>query len=431
MAMLRDNVRIAARRGVVFYVLLACLFLLFSGLLLAVFRGERKKNRVLIRYEAERTALDAGQTLMRSQSSGESLPESVIGYGAYNEEGMPILQWGTAPDRFYFEIGPHRNRRYVFNRAEKTLTLLVEPGRRPEPGWKPEGRIKRPKSPEPRPPDRFEPENRPRYFYLEMSTAGYYQKELFLSATLVALLAILAAILVIALWLFERYRRYMEKLEEQKQLVHLGEAARTLSHEIKNPLSAIRIRAGILKKTVPGESAEDVAIIEEEIDRLTLLSEKVGEFLKKPQGTPEIIELNGFVRDLLGRYGDSVTVEGSSRCYVSFDPDRLRSVIENLVKNAIESGAGSGEDAVVRITKTKNLVTVSVLDRGPGIDPDIEKKVFDPFFTTKTTGSGIGLAISKRFVEAANGIISLSPREGGGTEAKIVLKREKDEDPGR
>ena len=273
--------------------------------------------------------------------------------------------------------------------------------------------------------------NRPRYFYLELNTAGYYKKQLFLTAMLTALLVILAAMLVIALWLFERYRRYREKLEEQKQLVHLGEAARTLTHEIKNPLSAIRIRAGILKKTVPKESMEDVAIIEEEIDRLTLLSEKVGDFLKKPEGTPEKIELEVFVRDLLARYGDSVTVEGSSRCFVFFDPDRLRSVVENLVKNAMESGTGSGSDAVVRISELKNLVTLSVLDRGTGVDPEMEEKIFDPFFTTKTTGSGIGLAISKRFVEAADGIISLSPREGGGTEAKIVLRREKDENPGR
>jgi len=429
--MLREKVRIAARRGVVFYVLLTFLFLIFSGLLLVVFKGERKKNRVLIRYEAERTALDVGQALMRPDDMDENLPRSVLGYGAYNEEGMPILTWGSAPDRFDFEIDPHRNRQYVFNRAEKTLTLLVEPGRPPEPGWRPPKQDNEPQTIQRRPPEQFDKMNRPRYFYLELSTADYYKKAFFLTAMLIALLFILAAILVIALWLFERYRRYREKLEEQKQLVHLGEAARTLSHEIKNPLSAIRIRAGILRKTVPEESAEDVEIIEEEIDRLTLLSEKVGDFLKKPQGTPEIIELEVFVRDLLARYGDSVTVEGTSRCLVSFDPDRLRSVVENLVKNAMESGTGSGSDAVVRIVESKNLVTLSVLDRGTGIETDIEKKVFDPFFTTKTTGSGIGLAISKRFVEAANGIISLSPREGGGTEAKIVLKREKNEDPGR
>jgi two-component system sensor histidine kinase HydH len=65
-----------------------------------------------------------------------------------------------------------------------------------------------------------------------------------------------------------------------------------------------------------------------------------------------------------------------------------------------------------------------VLDRGAGIPPAIRAKVFDPFFTSKTKGSGIGLSVARRFVEAAGGRLELADRSGGGTVARVLLPRE-------
>ncbi len=108
--------------------------------------------------------------------------------------------------------------------------------------------------------------------------------------------------------------------------------------------------------------------------------------------------------------------------YILFDTERLRSVMENLVRNAVES---STEDSKIEINTfaDKRTVTVCVLDRGGGISEEIRKHLFDPFFTTKVRGSGIDLSISKRFAEAAGGSIEFVERKGGGTKARLVLKK--------
>ena len=102
------------------------------------------------------------------------------------------------------------------------------------------------------------------------------------------------------------------------------------------------------------------------------------------------------------------------------DPERLRSILENLVRNALESG-GDEEAVFVDITKKNRDVCIDVLDRGKGIPPSYMDKVFDPFYTTKSKGSGIGLAICHRFVLAAAGYIALESRPTGGMVARVVL----------
>jgi signal transduction histidine kinase len=106
------------------------------------------------------------------------------------------------------------------------------------------------------------------------------------------------------------------------------------------------------------------------------------------------------------------------------DADRLRSVLENVIRNALE--AGGPEDAVaasVEKVKTggRTLIVISIIDQGKGISGENLKRVFDPFFTSKSTGTGIGLSICKRFVEAANGYITLESRETGGAKVTIAL----------
>jgi signal transduction histidine kinase len=116
------------------------------------------------------------------------------------------------------------------------------------------------------------------------------------------------------------------------------------------------------------------------------------------------------------------------------DRERARSVFENIVRNALESGgpeerisAGiirrSARTANARIggARGRTLIVISILDRGRGILPEDLDRVFDPFFTRKSAGTGIGLSISKRFVEGAGGTITLERREGGGTAVRIVL----------
>jgi two-component system sensor histidine kinase HydH len=107
---------------------------------------------------------------------------------------------------------------------------------------------------------------------------------------------------------------------------------------------------------------------------------------------------------------------------VLMDGERARSVMENLIRNALESG--SAENAIgagILRNMENNSIVISIYDRGRGIAEGDLKRVFDPFFTSKSAGTGIGLSISKRFVEAAGGTIGIANREGGGAAVFITL----------
>jgi two-component system sensor histidine kinase HydH len=134
------------------------------------------------------------------------------------------------------------------------------------------------------------------------------------------------------------------------------------------------------------------------------------------------VELNDFLRETLPLAGRRVHLEDGAAGVVRFDRGRLRSVVDNLVSNALQSDPAGGE-VLVRVLQGRTTVTLSVLDRGEGVARGIRGQVFEPFFTTRLEGSGIGLSITRRFVEAAGGSIALLAREGGGTEARVTLPR--------
>jgi two-component system sensor histidine kinase HydH len=243
--------------------------------------------------------------------------------------------------------------------------------------------------------------------------AELWRRERLLGFSLGLWLLLSSAVLAFVYVLYRRGSRDRRRLEEQKQLVHLGEAARTLSHEIKNPLAAIRLRADVLARFVRPEGEEDLRTIRKEVERLRALTDRVGDFLKNPLGDPRPVELGEFLREVLPLAGRRVRLERGESLRVRFDRDRLRSVVDNLVANALQSDPAESE-VVVRLLPGRASVTLSVLDRGEGIAREIRDQVFR---------SGIGLSITRRFVEAAGGSIDLLAREGGGTEARVTLPR--------
>jgi two-component system sensor histidine kinase HydH len=263
----------------------------------------------------------------------------------------------------------------------------------------------------------------PRVLFLEMAAGPYLARQrVYRLAQFLVPLA-LAGIGALVAAQYRRNSEYRQRLAAQTELARLGEISRTLSHEIKNPLSAIRLQTGLLKKTLPEDRRADLRIIEEEIQRIALLTERVGDFLRDPRGEPQELDLDRFLRELALRYDGRLRYrppEGET-VRVRVDPQRLRSVMENLINNALESGEGEVE---VRCAAQRHRAEVSVLDRGAGIPPAIRAKVFDPFFTSKTKGSGIGLSVARRFVEAAGGRLELADRSGGGTVARVLLPRE-------
>jgi two-component system sensor histidine kinase HydH len=175
-----------------------------------------------------------------------------------------------------------------------------------------------------------------------------------------------------------------------------------------------------LGKLFPGAGKEEVGIINEEVDRLSALIYRVNDYLREPVGNPVPINAYDLVEEISRRLcGRSILLPESWRGgFFLMDPGRARSVFENIIRNALESGGP--EDALGALVSRggsggRASVEIALFDRGAGIKPGDKKRIFDPFFTTKSAGTGIGLSVSKRFVEAAGGTIVPESREGGGT----------------
>jgi signal transduction histidine kinase len=409
------------KEELLFFIFLIALFLTITALVLVLISGRSRRESLLLEYEAQRIAA----ALMERTRDGppldmESLEQRIVGFGIYTFQGAALQRFGTAPPFLQLpgnlrDRGSLRTPILRLDEESKTLTLIrwigMFPGMREMHS-------------------RMHPMMRPenlQLLFLELTVQEYWStRRTFKTARFLAPFLIVLVLGFVG-YLYHKNSLYRRKLVSQQQLAQLGEASRTLSHEIKNPLSAIRIQTGILRKTLPESSRNDLRIIEEEVSRLSLLTDRIGDFLRNPLGHPEMINLDSFIREITLRYDRRIVYAGAAEADIEirFDRQRLRSVLENLISNALESEEASTTRKPVEIAvcASRSRVEIAVLDRGEGIPEEAGDKIFDPFYTGKTSGSGVGLSISKRFVEAAGGELRVRNRKEGGTEAIIVLGR--------
>ena len=263
--------------------------------------------------------------------------------------------------------------------------------------------------------------------YIAFDASSYLTSiKVLMFCTVVILLGILF-LYVFVIRTYLENRRYKAQMVKQENLVNLGQAARTLTHEIKNPLSAITIQIALLKRQLKdSEYLEEVELISKEVQRLIQLTNRVSDFLKNPEGQPEEIDVVEMINSLIPLFSYEIKVlpESQKSATILFDRDRLRSVLENLLKNAIESCEGRDPKVEVEITlDRRNIYHIFIRDRGDGIKKGDTEKLFDPFFTTKIHGSGIGLSISRQFLRARGGDIKLYPRPDGGSVAEVTISK--------
>ncbi len=260
--------------------------------------------------------------------------------------------------------------------------------------------------------------------YIAFDGTAYQNRINFLIFITVLVIIGLFLLFFYILSIYRENRRYKEKMVTQENLVKLGQAARTLTHEIKNPLQAITLQIALLKHQLKdNDTLDEVLMIEMETQRLVNLTNRVSDFLKRPEGNPVQMDLVEVVDSLIPLFADHIRFahDGIDHAMVLFDPDRLRSVVENIIKNATESTKERDPEVEVVLVLKKNIYHLNIMDRGDGLPKDGKQKLFDPFFTTKIHGSGIGLSISKQFLNARGGDIKLYDRDGGGTVVELTF----------
>lgn len=201
------------------------------------------------------------------------------------------------------------------------------------------------------------------------------------------------------------------------------EVARRLAHEIKNPLTPIRLSAERLRHkylpSFPDKEAETLDrmthTIIQQVESLRTLVNAFSDYARSPQIQLKHLQLNELIREVLDLYQNPEarinTRLAPDLPLINADQGRLRQVLHNLLKNALEAG---GEEALVITVSTRYhasddlaYVELRVQDNGKGVPDDMLGQVFEPYVTAKVKGSGLGLAIVKKIVEEHNGLVSL------------------------
>ena len=224
--------------------------------------------------------------------------------------------------------------------------------------------------------------------------------------------------------------RLERRLSRAENLAAMGRLTATLAHEIKNPLAIIRGSAERLGK-LDADARRWADSVIEETDRLT---RTVGRYLQFARG--EVSEGgDGDAARALGETLDLLDGEFRSRratltrpepapnaLPVRLDNESLKQVFLNLMLNALEA-IGEGGRLAVSVGERQGRVAVSFADDGPGIPPETLRQLGNPFITTKARGSGLGLFLSRRLVQAAGGTLEIESESGRGTTCTVHLPR--------
>ncbi len=241
--------------------------------------------------------------------------------------------------------------------------------------------------------------------------------------------------------LVKEYNKMVKKVEENAAILAQSEResawremARQVAHEIKNPLTPMKLNIQYLQQALRNDhpNAKEMAVkvstsLIEQIDNLSYIASEFSNFAKMPEARPEELNLNELMDLALELYlneqSTKVSISKTDEQLIVFsDRSQLLRVFTNLLENALQAipEEKEGKIYVVLTTEDKNAL-ISITDNGQGISPDVAERIFQPYFTTKSSGTGLGLAMTKKIIEFWQGQIWFETIEDEGTTFFIRL----------
>jgi two-component system nitrogen regulation sensor histidine kinase NtrY len=205
---------------------------------------------------------------------------------------------------------------------------------------------------------------------------------------------------------------------EAERLRAFRETARRVAHEMKNPLTPMRLAIAQLSRNAGPEHRETIDVLVAESDRLEQLAREFTEFGRLPEGPAAPVDFNELLSELT-----RTSLPATMRARLRLDPttpvllghyDPLRRAFSNILRNAVEACEQSGDLEITTAPENGGGVRIEIRDHGPGVPREMIDRVFDPYSTGKPGGTGLGLALVKQTIEMHGGTISLTETPGGG-----------------
>jgi signal transduction histidine kinase len=222
--------------------------------------------------------------------------------------------------------------------------------------------------------------------------------------------------------LMEENVRLERELAERERLASLGRMAATVAHEIKNPLSAIKSIAQVMREDekLSKEYARDLSLIVGETDRLSQSVTQLLSFARRESPSEQPLAMTELMQSMVDLFHANAKEQGIGIEYkVTHDAQLsgksvsvLRDALSNLLLNALQATSAGGKVALAANIAGKEVL-ISVEDTGPGIAAELREQIWEPFFTTRQRGTGLGLAIVRKRVQEVGGTASLDASRNG------------------
>jgi signal transduction histidine kinase len=205
---------------------------------------------------------------------------------------------------------------------------------------------------------------------------------------------------------------------EAERLRAFRETARRVAHEMRNPLTPIRLAVAELVRSGGAEQREAIEVLVAESGRLEQLAREFTEFGRLPEGPPAPVDFS----ELLAELARS-SLPNTMTARLNLDPrtpillghyDPLRRAFSNILRNAVEACEEKGVLSISAAPDDGGGVRIEISDQGPGVPGDAAQRIFDPYFTGKAGGTGLGLALVKQTIEMHGGTITVEDTPGGG-----------------
>lgn len=223
------------------------------------------------------------------------------------------------------------------------------------------------------------------------------------------------------------------KLAKSEREQAWREMAKQVAHEIKNPLTPMRLTVQSFERKFDPEDpnikeklAEYSQTLIQQIDVMSSIASAFSDFAKMPTQKREKIEVISVVKLALDIFNEDAVkyYPKQKELYANLDKTQLIRIVTNLVKNALQASENNENPSIdVKVFSEGNDVKITVSDNGKGIYEDVKDLIFEPKFTTKSSGMGLGLPMIKNIIEAYDGAISFTSKEGIGTVFTVILPK--------